>query len=41
MYYAEMDNGWTVVMTIPIQEVLMGEKDPVIYSLIGVALIAL
>ena len=40
VYYAEMDNGWTVVMTIPIQEVLMGEKDPVIYSLIGVALIA-
>lgn len=40
VYYAEMDNGWTVVMTIPIQKVLMGEKDPVIYSLIGVALIA-
>lgn len=40
VYYAEMDNGWTVVMTIPIQEVLMGEMDPVIYSLIGVALIA-
>ena len=40
VYYAEMDNGWTVVMTIPIQEVLMGERDPLIYSLIGVALIA-
>lgn len=40
VYYAEMDNGWTVVMTIPIQEILMGEKDPVVYILTGVGVIA-
>ena len=27
VYYAEMDNGWTVVMTIPIQEVFMVVRD--------------
>ena len=40
VYYALMDNGWTVVMTIPIQEILMGERDPVVYILTGVGVIA-
>lgn len=33
VYYHEMSNGWTVILTIPFDSVLMGEKNVVIYFL--------
>jgi hypothetical protein len=35
-YFYEMTNGWTVVLTIPFDSVLIGEKNVVIYLLAGV-----
>ncbi len=37
VYYQEMNNGWTVIMTMPIQQILMGEENTVILILSGVA----
>ena len=34
VYYAGMENGWTVIMTIPIEDILMGKQSPVIYLLV-------
>lgn len=37
VYYQEMNNGWTVIMTMPIQQILMGDENTVILILSGVA----
>lgn len=37
-YYHEMSNGWTVILTIPFDSVLMGEKNVVVYFLAVVGL---
>ena len=34
-----MDNGWTVIMTIPTEQILMGEQNTVIYLISGVAVV--
>lgn len=33
VYYAGMNNGWTVIVTIPVREILMGEQSYVVYFL--------
>lgn len=38
IYYQGMDNGWTVIMTIPIQSILMGEQNAVIHLMAVLAL---
>ena len=38
VYYQTMDNGWTVIMTIPAKSILMGEQSTVIYIMAAVAL---
>lgn len=38
-YYAVMDNGWMVIVTIPIQSVLMGDENIALYVMAGVALL--
>lgn len=38
-YYEEMSNGWTVIMTIPIDTILMGDKNLVVYAMAGVAVL--
>lgn len=35
-YYHEMSNGWMVILTIPFDSVLFGEKNMVVYLLAGV-----
>lgn len=39
VYYYEMDEGWTVIITIPVESVLMGEENMVVYVLAGVSLL--
>lgn len=39
VYSADLDNGWSVIMTIPIQEILMGEQSIVVYILVGLSVI--
>ena len=39
IYYQNMNNGWTVIMTIPIQQILMGEESTVILLLSSVAIV--
>lgn len=39
VYYETMENGWTVLMTIPINSILMGEKNTVVYLIASMALI--
>lgn len=39
VYYAEMNNDWTVIMTIPTKEILMGEQSVVIYSLTALGIL--
>lgn len=39
VYYHELTNGWMVIMTIPVQSILLGDGNALIYSLIGVGLI--
>lgn len=39
LYYQRMDNGWIAMMTIPINSILMGERNNVVYLIAGVALI--
>ena len=39
IYYQDMSNGWTVIMTIPIQQILMGEESTVILLLSSVAIV--
>lgn len=38
-YYAQMENGWTVIMTIPIRDVLMGEQSPIVYFLVVLSVV--
>lgn len=37
-YYHEMSNGWMVILTIPFESILMGERNVVILILAGVGL---
>ena len=39
-YYREMSNGWTVILTIPINSILMGEQNTIIYLMGAASLIA-
>ena len=39
VYYQTMKNGWTVLLTIPINSILMGEKNTVVYVIAGIAAI--
>ena len=39
VYYQEMSNGWTAILTIPIHDILMGEKDMVVYVMAAVGII--
>ena len=39
VYYQKMSNGWTVILTIPINSILFGEKNTVVYVMAAVALI--
>lgn len=39
VYHAQMENGWTVIMTIPIQDILMGEQSPIVYFLAALSVI--
>lgn len=39
VYYVGVDNGWTVIMTIPIQEILMGEQSPIVYFLVILSIV--
>ena len=39
VYYYRMANGWTVMMTIPISSILMGEENTLIFVVAGVALL--
>lgn len=38
-YYQEMSNGWTVILTLPINSILMGERNVVFYVMGGVAVV--
>lgn len=37
IYYQTMSNGWTVILTIPAKEILMGEQNAFVYILTAVA----
>lgn len=39
IYCQTMDNGWTVIMTIPTEQILMGEQNTVVYLISGVAIV--
>ena len=39
VYYQQMDNGWTVIMTIPVQSILLGEQGIVVYLMAVLAVI--
>ena len=39
VYYQHMGNGWTVMLTIPMRDILMGEQNALIFSVAGVALV--
>lgn len=39
VYYQTMHNGWTVIMTIPIHSILMGERNAVFYIIAGLAVV--
>ncbi len=39
VYYHEMSNGWTVILTVPVQSVLMGDRNVTIYFLVGVGVL--
>ena len=39
IYYKELENGWTVVLTIPVKSILMGEANSTIYHMSALALI--
>ena len=38
-YFQRMSNGWTVIMTMPISSILMGEKNLVVLVMAGVAVL--
>ena len=35
-YYSEMSNGWLVILTVPVESVLMGDRSLPVYVLVGV-----
>lgn len=37
VYYQKMDNGWTVILTIPVRHILMGDQNTLVYILVGLA----
>ena len=39
VYYQEMSNGWMVIMTIPMEQILMGEENTVIFIMSGIAVV--
>lgn len=39
IYYQDMSNGWTVIMTMPVEQILMGEENTVILLLSSVAVV--
>ena len=39
LYYETMSNGWTVLITMPMNSILMGERNTVVYLIAGVALL--
>ena len=39
IYYQEMGNGWTVIMTLPTEQILMGEQNTVVLVLTGVSVL--
>lgn len=41
VYYYEMDNGWTSVITIPINTILQGDMDGIFLFLLGICLLLL
>ena len=38
-YYASMTNGWTVIITVPLNSILMGDRNLIIYFMAGVSII--
>lgn len=38
MYYSRMSNGWTVILTIPFQEILMGDRNVAIYVVTAIGI---
>ena len=40
VYYQTMPNGWTVILTIPINSILMGERNTVVYVIAGTAMVS-
>lgn len=41
VYYYKMDNGWTSVITIPLNTILQGETDEIFLFLLGICLLLL
>lgn len=39
VYYQTMSNGWTVIMTIPMHSILMGEENLIIYFMAAISII--
>lgn len=39
IYYQTMSNGWTVILTVPVQSILIGDQNTFIYILAAVALV--
>ncbi|OUQ81569.1 cache domain-containing protein [Flavonifractor sp. An100] len=38
-YYASMTNGWTVIITVPLNSILMGDRNLTIYFIAGVSIV--
>lgn len=38
VYYHQMENGWTYIVTIPIKQIFMGNQDIIVYTLSGVGI---
>lgn len=38
VYYSRMSNGWTVILTIPFQEILMGDRNVAIYVVTAIGI---
>lgn len=39
LYFAEMSNGWTMILTLPVNQILMGSQSYVVYVLAGVSIL--
>ena len=40
-YYSEMSSGWTVILTIPLQNVLMGEQNTTILVMVAISVLVM